>query len=105
MRCMDKITPIILAGGQGKRLWPISHAARPKQFIPFVNEKSLFERTLERCANSEVFNAPIIVGSRQHKNILDEICQRGTRIILEPAGKNTAPAIALALNAIKTFNI
>ena len=98
----QKITPIILAGGQGKRLWPISYAARPKQFMPLVNGKSLFERALERCANNEIFNSPIIVGSRQHKNILDKICSRGTRVILEPAGKNTAPAIAIALNTIKT---
>jgi len=96
----QKITPIILAGGQGKRLWPLSRATRPKQFIPLVSGVTLFERTIERCGNREIFNAPIILGSQQHEGLIKELAPIDARIILEPIGKNTAPAIALALHAL-----
>ena len=93
----QKITPVILAGGQGKRLWPISYASRPKQFIPLIKGKSLFEQTIERCGNRELFYAPIIVGAKRHEDIIRELSPEDARIALEEYGKNTAPAIALAL--------
>lgn len=96
------MTPVILAGGQGKRLWPVSHASRPKQFIPLVNGKSLFERTLERCSNRDLFNPPVIVGSSHHEEILKKLSPDDAQIILEPLGKNTAPAVALALHSIQS---
>ena len=94
---MTKITPVILAGGQGKRLWPLSHASRPKQFIPLVRGKTLFEQTIERCNNRSLFFAPIIVGAERHEEIIRDLSPKDARIVLEKTGKNTAPAIALAL--------
>ena len=92
------ITPIILCGGSGTRLWPRSRAVKPKPFLPLVGDKTLFEATLARCADPAVFAAPMVVTGRGH---LDHVTAQsadvaGLRIIVEPAAKNTAPAIALA---------
>ncbi len=98
---IDKITPVILAGGQGKRLWPLSTASRPKQFIPMINGKTLFERTVERLSNRDIFNPPVIVGSTHHQKILQRLSPVDASILLENERLNTAPAIAMAVNKIK----
>ena len=93
-----KITPVILAGGIGSRLWPLSRKAMPKQFLSLLSEKSLLQSTLLRVADSR-FNAPILVCNEEHRFIaktqIAEITDNYT-LLLEPEGKNTAPAIALA---------
>ncbi|WP_199775155.1 mannose-1-phosphate guanylyltransferase/mannose-6-phosphate isomerase [Pseudoalteromonas sp. T1lg21] len=93
-----KITPVILAGGIGSRLWPLSRKAMPKQFLSLLSEKSLLQSTLLRVADSR-FNAPILVCNEEHRFIakaqIAEITDSFT-LLLEPEGKNTAPAIALA---------
>lgn len=95
-----KIYPVILSGGSGSRLWPMSRSAMPKQFLPLMSEKSLFIETLNRVTNTDIFNEPIIVGNKKHqhliKNQLKEAGIEAGAIILEPVAKNTAPAIALA---------
>lgn len=94
------ITPIILSGGGGTRLWPLSTPENPKQFLRLFGDKSLFQNTILRCSESEKFAKPIIVGSAKHNDTthaqLSEIGCNGAKLIMEPAARNTAPAIALA---------
>lgn len=95
-----KIYPVILSGGSGSRLWPMSRSAMPKQFLPLLSEKSMFIETLERVADTDLFHAPIIVGNDDHKHLiknqLKDAGMEAQAIILEPVARNTAPAIALA---------
>ena len=98
---MNKITPVILSGGFGKRLWPISRKSSPKQFlkIPFGSKFSLFQKTVLRTKN-EIFNKPIIICAAEHKFIVREqissINVNVSDIIVEPVGRNTAPAICVS---------
>nr|WP_255327423.1 sugar phosphate nucleotidyltransferase [Lebetimonas sp. JS032] len=90
---------IILCGGNGTRLWPISRKLMPKQFIKLFDDKSLFQLTTER--NSTLCNSQLIVSNEEQFFLaldqLEEINKlNNTQFILEPVGRNTAPAIALA---------
>lgn len=95
---MAAIHPVILCGGTGMRLWPRSRKALPKPFLPLVGDGSLFEATLARCADPAIFAPPMIVtGAALHAHVAAQAGERaGMRVILEPEGKNTAAAIALA---------
>ena len=92
------IVPVILSGGSGTRLWPLSRASYPKQFINLINEKTLFQNTINRLPNEAT--DPLIICNEEHRFIVAEqlrqIKSKNKGIILEPIGKNTAPAIALA---------
>ncbi len=66
-----QITPVILCGGSGTRLWPRSRAARPKPFLPLVGDATLFEATLARCPASAGFAAPIVVAGRAHLELVE----------------------------------
>lgn len=94
------IVPIILAGGAGTRLWPMSRASRPKQFLSLVSENSLFQDTLLRVADRAIYDAPIIVTNTDYRFLVAEQARdlgiEPGAIILEPAARNTAPAIAAA---------
>ncbi|GGD67021.1 mannose-1-phosphate guanylyltransferase/mannose-6-phosphate isomerase [Lacimicrobium alkaliphilum] len=97
--------PIIMAGGVGSRLWPKSRAAFPKQFLPLTNEHSMLQETLCRLDGLDS-EAPVFVCNEAHRFIVaEQVLQSGIEhdgILLEPMGKNTAPAIALAaLHAIQ----
>ena len=98
------IIPIILSGGSGTRLWPLSRKLLPKQFISLVNETSLFQDTLLRLPLES--SDPIIICNEDHRFIAAEqarqINKKLNSIILEPTGKNTAPAITLA--ALRTLD-
>jgi len=101
------IIPIILCGGSGTRLWPLSRKLHPKQFINLVNDNTLFQDTILRLPK-ETSN-PIIVCNEEHRFLaaeqLRQINKKSNGIILEPIGKNTAPAIALAaMHSMKDFN-
>ena len=83
------ITPVILAGGIGSRLWPLSRQAMPKQFLPLLkNDTSLLQNTLNRVAN-EQFNNAILVCNEQHRFIASEQAASSTSLalLLEPEGK------------------
>ncbi len=94
------ITPVILAGGSGTRLWPLSSDQRPKQFQTVSGRRSMFQQTLMRIADPGRFTAPIIIANHHHADLLDaEIAASGIKpaaIVFEPEGRNTAPAITLA---------
>lgn len=94
----DAITPVILCGGSGTRLWPKSRAALPKPFLPLVGERTLFEAALDRCPAAGGFAAPMIVAGAAHVPLIEaQLGDRpGAAIIVEPAARNTAAAIALA---------
>ncbi len=95
---MNEIIPVILCGGSGTRLWPRSRAIRPKPFLPLLGERTLFQAALARCPKDAGFASPVVVTGREHLELVEE--QLGlapdARIIVEPEGKNTAAAIALA---------
>jgi mannose-1-phosphate guanylyltransferase/mannose-6-phosphate isomerase len=100
----ELIVPVILSGGGGSRLWPFSTKDTPKQFLPLVETKTLFERALERVRDRERFAAPIVVGSINHA----ELCEAGlaedgeeARLILEPCARNTAPAVVMAATVVR----
>ena len=97
------ITPIILAGGAGTRLWPVSREETPKQFCRLMNGESLFQVTAKRVSDSERFTAPIVVTGKAFGQVVEQQlaeCGIAPRaIICEPMGRDTAPAIAAALVA------
>jgi mannose-1-phosphate guanylyltransferase/mannose-1-phosphate guanylyltransferase/mannose-6-phosphate isomerase len=95
---MTQIVPVILCGGSGTRLWPRSRAAKPKPFLPLVGEDTLFEATLARCSTSAGFAPPVVVTGAAHlEHVEAQLAgSQGASIIVEPAARNTAAAIALA---------
>ena len=99
------IIPVIMAGGVGSRLWPASREAKPKQFLHFGSEYSLFQHSLLRLQGLEALAAPIVVCNVEHRFLvaeqLREIGIDDALIILEPVGRNTAPAVALAALAAR----
>ncbi len=101
------LVPVFLSGGVGSRLWPISRAARPKQFLPLTSDRSMLRETYRRLSNLEC-SPPIVVCSSEHRFVVAEQLREETdqkaAIILEPAGKNTAPAVALAAFQILKSN-
>ena len=103
-----KIIPLILCGGTGKRLWPLSRQSFPKQFLNLLSEKehSLFQETYLRVSEINNIQQPILICNEEHRFIvaeqMREINVEPQSIILEPFGRNTAPAIALgALKALE----
>jgi len=98
------IVPIILSGGSGTRLWPLSRKLHPKQFINLVNDTTLFQDTILRLPKDTA--NPLIICNEEHRFLaaeqLRQIDKESNGIILEPIGRNTAPAIALA--ALKFIN-
>ncbi|MFT6956870.1 MAG: mannose-1-phosphate guanylyltransferase/mannose-6-phosphate isomerase [Halieaceae bacterium] len=93
------LIPVILSGGVGSRLWPVSRELHPKQFLPLLGELSMLQETLQRSSALEVA-PPIIVCNEAHRFLVAEqlrqIQLHSGAIILEPEGRNTAPAVALA---------
>jgi mannose-1-phosphate guanylyltransferase len=92
------MTPVILAGGSGERLWPLSRRSFPKQFLSLAGDQSLFQQTVRRAAS--VSDAtPIVIVNDEHRFLAAEQLRElgaSASILLEPEGRNTAPAIALA---------
>lgn len=101
------MTNIILCGGSGTRLWPISRTLMPKQFVKLFDEKSLFQMTVER--NAKLCDSQFIVSNAEQYFLaldqLEELPHNDTEYLLEPVGRNTAPAIALACMALDAEEI
>jgi len=97
------ITPVIMAGGTGSRLWPLSRQLNPKQFLSLCGEQTLLQQTLARLKGLDVASPAIICNNEHRFMVAEQLRQAGVKnanILLEPVGRNTAPAIALAaLNA------
>ena len=99
---MGEIIPVILCGGVGSRLWPLSRRSLPKQFAPLFGAQSLFEAAVTRVDRDE-FADPLVVTSSDHRFFGRKAATRswllGT-ILLEPEGKNTAPAVFAAVHHV-----
>ena len=100
------LIPLILSGGSGTRLWPVSRKNLPKQFLPLAGKGTLFQQTLARTSQLPNVAAPIVVASQDHRFLAaDQLLEAGianATIVLEPLARNTAPAIALgALQALQ----
>jgi mannose-1-phosphate guanylyltransferase/mannose-6-phosphate isomerase len=93
------IVPVILSGGSGTRLWPMSRPERPKQLLPLTAEETMLQLTAQRAVG-ERYAAPVVVANAAHaEEIEQQLAQVGaapSALVLEPVGRNTAPAIALA---------
>ncbi|QKJ87784.1 mannose-1-phosphate guanylyltransferase/mannose-6-phosphate isomerase [Paramixta manurensis] len=96
---MSKLHPVIMAGGNGSRLWPLSRVLYPKQFLALNGESTMLQETIERL-NGLACDAPVVISNEAHRFVvaeqLNQINSLSNNIILEPVGRNTAPAIALA---------
>jgi mannose-1-phosphate guanylyltransferase/mannose-6-phosphate isomerase len=94
------IVPVILSGGSGSRLWPMSRKLLPKQFLPLVTERSMLQDTALRLAGLAECGAPLLVVNSEHRFLaaeqLMEVGVAPRAVLLEPVGRNTAPAIAAA---------
>lgn len=92
--------PVIMAGGSGTRLWPLSRKHKPKQFLALFGENTMFQETLERLNGVQDIQAPIVICNNEHRFMvaeqLHELSIHSSNIILEPVGRNTAPALAIA---------
>jgi len=95
-----ELVPVILSGGSGTRLWPLSREAHPKQFLPLVGEHSLLQQTWLRLRGLPGAESPLVVANEEHRFLVaEQLRQVGATpaaLILEPVGRNTAPAIAVA---------
>jgi mannose-1-phosphate guanylyltransferase/mannose-6-phosphate isomerase len=103
-----KIYPVILSGGAGTRLWPLSRAVLPKQLLPLVGEKTMLQDTVLRVAGWPELMAPLVVCGNEHRFLVAEqlrdIGVTPLGILLEPAGRNTAPAVAAAANYLRAID-
>lgn len=103
-----KIYPVILSGGAGTRLWPLSRAVLPKQLLPLVSDKTMLQETALRVAGWPGLMAPLVVCGNEHRFLvaeqLREIGVTPMGILLEPAGRNTAPAVAAAANFLQAID-
>ena len=109
MNIFPKITPVILSGGSGTRLWPLSRKEYPKQYLPLVGDNTMLQETILRLSGLNNLLDPIIVCNADHRFLVAEQCQqiniKNPTILLEPIGRNTAPAIAAAaLQSLKVLD-
>ena len=99
-----KVIPVILCGGAGTRLWPLSRELYPKQLLALVNDYSLLQNTVTRCARHPDVTSPVLVCNEEHRFLVAEQLREvkivPSSIILEPEGRNTAPALALAAHEV-----
>ena len=94
------IYPVILSGGSGSRLWPLSRKLRPKQLLSLVGEGTLLQQTVLRVSGQAAFEPPVVIANEEHRFIIAEQMREigiaPKALLLEPVGRNTAPAVAVA---------
>ena len=94
-----RVVPVILSGGSGTRLWPVSRESFPKQLWPLVSDHSMLQETALRAVG-EAFAPPLVVCNQEHRFLIAEQLRsvgiEGAQIVLEPMGRNSAPAITVA---------
>src|SRR5438270_5241125 len=101
------IVPVILSGGGGSRLWPVSTIDAPKQFLPLIGHRSLFQEALGRFSAPDRFSAPIVVANARHAELSERelrLDDPACRLILEPCGRNTAAAIVMAATVVQQLH-
>jgi hypothetical protein len=100
-----KINPVILSGGSGTRLWPLSREQYPKQLLSLMGERTLLQQTVSRLDGMEHVAEPLLVCNEEHRFLIAEqlrqLDKKPADIILEPVGRNTAPALTLAALALQ----
>lgn len=103
MSASSSLIPVILAGGSGTRLWPLSREQYPKQLLALVNEKTMLQNTLERLGElEEAPDKPLVVCTEEHRFLVaEQVRELGTDavILIEPLGRDTAPAVSVAAHA------
>ena len=96
----NKIVPVIMAGGKGTRLWPLSRAAAAKQFIKFVGDQTLYQNTLDRVSDTALYEAPLVITNEEFRFLAAEQAREVdialSGLVLEPIARNTAAAVAVA---------
>jgi len=94
------IVPVILSGGTGSRLWPLSRQSYPKQLLALAGEQTLLQSAVSRASDPALFGRPMVIANAEHRFVIAEqlraIGAGKARIVLEPVGRNTAPAVAAA---------
>jgi mannose-1-phosphate guanylyltransferase len=99
------IVPVILSGGSGTRLWPLSRSARPKQMLDLLGGGSMLGVTAARVTENALFAAPVVVAGAAQADAIETALPHAGSLILEPEAKNTAPAIALAALAVDADDV
>lgn len=104
----NTVIPVVLCGGSGTRLWPLSRTIHPKQLLPLFNDQTMLQNTLARVQNVSDEVNPIVICNQEYRFLvaeqLRELGQKKVDIILEPEGRNTAPAVAVAALHLKKQN-
>jgi mannose-1-phosphate guanylyltransferase/mannose-6-phosphate isomerase len=96
---VGRLIPVVMCGGAGTRLWPVSRESMPKQFVPLIDERSTFQQVLGRIADTELFDRPIIITNSDFRFIVAEQmreCDIEADIVLEPMRRDSAMAVAVA---------
>ena len=96
---MSSVVPVVLSGGSGTRLWPLSREKYPKQLLPLVGDLSMLQATVARMEGLEGLGQPLLVCNEEHRFAVAEqvrLLGKSGRVVLEPVGRNTAPALTLA---------
>src|SRR5262245_44796413 len=97
---MSDLLPVLMAGGSGTRLWPLSREMYPKQLLKLTNDKSLLQNTALRALKIKGARPPVVICGEQHRFLVAEQLRQvgisGATVILEPEGRNTAPAATIA---------
>src|SRR5690242_1203034 len=98
------VVPVLLAGGSGTRLWPLSREQYPKQFLSFLGQRSLFQNTALRVGLIDAAMPPVVIGSQAHRFLIAEQLREAnvaaSSILLEPEGRNTVTAAAVAAHFV-----
>src|SRR4051795_5373608 len=94
-----QIIPVIMCGGAGTRLWPVSRETMPKQFVPLIGQGSTFQQVMARISDPEFFARPIVITNSDFRFIVAEQlreCGVGAEIVIEPLRRDSGPAVAVA---------